>query len=70
MKQNVGGMDRILRLVAGAVLIVWAALLGGPVWAWVGIVPLATGALGFCPLYPILGINTACCKGESCDKAE
>lgn len=57
MKANVGGIDRILRIVLGAALILWA-ILGGPVWAWIGIVPLATGALKFCPLYPLLGMNT------------
>jgi hypothetical protein len=60
MKLNVGGIDKILRIVAGLALIVWA-LMGGPVWAWIGIVPLATGAVGFCPLYPILGMST-CAK--------
>jgi hypothetical protein len=60
MKLNVGGIDRILRIVVGLALIVWA-LMGGPVWAWIGIVPLATGAVGFCPLYPILGMST-CAK--------
>ncbi len=58
MKANVGGIDRILRIVVGLALIAWAALLGGPVWAWVGLVPLATGVVGFCPLYPLLGLNT------------
>ncbi|MFA5082278.1 MAG: DUF2892 domain-containing protein [Hydrogenophilaceae bacterium] len=58
MKANVGGIDRILRIVVGAALILWAAVLGGPVWAWIGIVPLATGLIKFCPLYPILGMST------------
>lgn len=58
MKQNVGGIDKILRIAAGVGLVAWAALLDGPVWAWVGIVPLATGAVGFCALYSILGLNT------------
>jgi hypothetical protein len=58
MKANVGGIDRILRVVAGLGLVAWAALLGGPVWAWIGIVPIATGAMGFCPAYPLLGMNT------------
>lgn len=58
MKANVGGIDRILRIVVGAALIVWAAVLGGPVWAWIGVVPLATGVIRFCPIYPILGMNT------------
>ena len=59
MKANVGGVDRILRIIAGSALIGWAAM-GGPVWAWVGVVPLATGLVKFCPFYPILGLST--CK--------
>jgi hypothetical protein len=58
MKANVGGIDRVLRIVVGAALILWAAVLGGPVWAWIGVVPLATGVIGFCPIYPILGMST------------
>ena len=58
MKANVGGIDRMLRIVVGLALIVWAAALGGPVWAWIGIVPLATGVIKFCPVYPIFGIRT------------
>jgi hypothetical protein len=58
MKANVGGIDRILRIVIGAALIAWAAVLGGPVWAWIGVVPLATGLIKFCPIYPILGMST------------
>jgi hypothetical protein len=57
MKLNVGGIDRVLRIVAGLGLVAWAAT-GGPVWAWIGIVPLATGAIGFCPVYPLIGLNT------------
>lgn len=59
MKANVGGIDRILRIVLGAALIVWAVM-GGPVWAWIGVVPLATGLIKFCPLYPIIGFSS--CK--------
>lgn len=58
MKANVGGIDRILRIVVGLALIVWA-ILGGPVWAWIGVVPLATGLVGFCPVYLPLGLSTA-----------
>ena len=57
MKANVGGIDKILRIVVGLALIAWA-LFGGPVWAWVGVLPLATGLFNFCGLYAILGINT------------
>jgi hypothetical protein len=58
MKSNVGGIDRILRIVAGLVLI--ALTLTGTigVWGWVGIVLLATGLFSFCPFYPLLGMNT------------
>lgn len=58
MKANVGGIDRILRILVGAALILWAAVLGGPVWAWIGVVPLATGLVKFCPVYTILGMST------------
>ena len=57
MKANVGGIDKILRIVAGIALIAWA-LMGGPVWAWIGVVPLATGLIGWCPAYTMLGMNT------------
>jgi Protein of unknown function (DUF2892) len=57
MKANVGGIDKWLRILAGVALIAWAAT-GGPVWAWVGVVPLATGLFNFCPLYRLVGINT------------
>lgn len=62
MKANVGGIDRIIRILVGAALILWAAVLGGPVWAWIGVVPLATGLVKFCPIYPILGMSTCSAK--------
>jgi len=58
MKTNVGSIDRIVRIVAGLALIAWAALFGGPAWAWVGVVPLVTGIFSVCPAYSLLGINT------------
>ena len=58
MKLNVGGMDRILRIVAGLVLIALAVTGTVGAWGWVGVVPLLTGAAGFCPLYPLIGMNT------------
>lgn len=57
MKTNVGGIDKIIRILAGVALIAWA-LMGGPVWAWIGVVPLATGLLGWCPAYTLFGMNT------------
>lgn len=58
MKTNVGGIDRILRIVLGLVLI--ALTLTGTigVWGWIGVVPLATAAFGFCPLYTVLGFSS------------
>jgi len=58
MKSNVGGIDRILRVLLGLALI--GLTLSGTigVWGWIGIVPLATGLFRFCPLYTILGVNT------------
>lgn len=59
MKANVGGFDKWARILVGVLLIVWAGT-AGPAWAWIGLVPLATGLFNFCPLYRLLGINT--CK--------
>lgn len=58
MKANVGGIDRPLRIIVGLALLAWVLFFGGPVWAWVGVVPLATGLFSFCPLYTLLGMNT------------
>ena len=64
MKMNVGGIDRSLRVVVGLGLIAWAAM-GGPVWAWIGALPLFTGAYGWCPPYAILGFSTCATKKQS-----
>jgi hypothetical protein len=63
MKSNVGGMDRILRIVVGLGLLglTFTGTVG--VWGWLGVVPLATGALGWCPPYAIFGWST--CKVKS-----
>lgn len=58
MKANEGTVDRGARVVAGLVLIALAATGTVGAWGWIGVVPLATGALGWCPLYTVLGINT------------
>lgn len=64
MKQNVGGIDRILRIVVGVALIAAAATGAVGAWGWIGIVPLATGLIGWCPPYAIFGINTCKTKTE------
>ena len=60
MPCNVGGIDRILRIIVGLVLI--ALVFVGPQtpWGWIGVVPLLTGLIGWCPPYAVLGIST--CK--------
>ncbi len=63
MTQNIGNIERILRIVAGLVLIALAASGTVGVWAWVGVVPLATGLTGWCPPYSLLGFNT--CKNKN-----
>lgn len=63
MTSNVGGIDRILRIVLGVVLVALAATGTVGAWGWVGLVPLATGLIGWCPPYRLLGINT--CKNKN-----
>lgn len=58
MKANVGGLDRVARITAGVVLIGLAASGTIGVWGWIGVVPLATGALGWCPAYLPFGISS------------
>ena len=62
MKSNVGGIDRILRIVLGLVLIGLTLTGNIGVWGWLGVVPLATGAIGWCPPYAIFGWNTCSMK--------
>jgi hypothetical protein len=58
MKANVGGIDRILRIVVGIALIALAATGTVGAWGWIGVVPLVTGLFKFCPFYPLLGAST------------
>lgn len=58
MKKNEGTLDRALRVVAGLALIGLAVTGNIGVWGYVGVVPLLTGAIGYCPLYTILGFNS------------
>jgi membrane protein implicated in regulation of membrane protease activity len=57
-------MERIIRIVAGLVLLGLAATGTVGWWGWLGVVPLATGALGWCPPYAIFGINTCSMKKQ------
>lgn len=58
MTCNVGGIDRVVRIVAGLALVGATALGYLPVWGYIGVVPLATGLLGWCPAYLPFGLRT------------
>lgn len=60
MKTNVGGMDRLLRISVGLALIAFALFSGHAyaVWGWIGVVPLLTGIVAWCPAYLPFGIKT------------
>ncbi len=62
MQINVGGTDKILRIVAGLAIIGWGVMSNNWLGA-IGIVPLATALINFCPVYTLLGFNTS--KKES-----
>ena len=58
MKTNEGQMDRALRVAVGMVMVGLTAAGGMGAWGWIGLVPLATGLAGFCPLYRIFGVSS------------
>lgn len=58
MKANVGGIDRVVRIALGLVLLSLVVVGPKSLWGLVGLVPLATGLMRFCPFYPLLGINS------------
>ena len=60
---NIGAIDRVLRVVVGLLLIAWAIPIGfapgGWNWVgWLGVVPLLTAVIGYCPAYSLLGLST------------
>jgi len=57
MKANVGTVDKVVRIIAGLAIIGWGVAAGNWLGA-IGIVPLATALLGFCPAYSLIGVNT------------
>lgn len=60
MSKNVGGIDKLLRIVAGLGLLSLVFILEGSSrwWGLVGLVPLTTATLGWCPAYTLIGVNT------------
>ena len=55
---NIGNLDRAVRVVVGIALIALAATARIGAWGYIGVVPLLTGAIAWCPLYRLLGIGT------------
>jgi Protein of unknown function (DUF2892) len=62
MTTNVGSIDRIARVLIGVLLLALTAMGTIGAWGWIGVVPIATAAFGFCPLYTLLGFNTCQAK--------
>lgn len=62
MKKNIGNIDAIIRIILGLVILSLVFLGPKTLWGLVGLIPIFTGIIRYCPLYPILGINT-CKKG-------
>lgn len=58
MGKNVGTIDRAVRIIAGLVLIALVFVGTQTPWGWIGIIPLATALIGWCPAYRLLGLNT------------
>ena len=67
MNENVGMIDRVVRIVAGVVLIAYAIPIGFPStgwnWVgWIGVIPVVTAVFGICPAYSVLGLSTCAVK--------
>lgn len=56
--KNIGTTDRVIRIVVGLVLLSLIVIGPQTLWGLVGLIPLATGVIGFCPAYKLLGLNT------------
>jgi len=63
MKANVGGIDRILRIAVGVVVVALAVTGKIGAWGYIGVLPILTGLIGWCPGYSPFGINTCKTKG-------
>ena len=64
MKTNEGTIDRALRVAVGILLLALTLTNTIGMWGWIGVVPLLTGAIGWCPLYTVFGINTCPMKNS------
>jgi len=64
MQVNEGTIDRAVRVIAGISLVALAATGTVGAWGWIGVVPLATGLIGWCPAYTLLGFSTCPIKSK------
>jgi uncharacterized membrane protein YfcA len=64
MDTNIGGFDRLARLIIGAALIASAVFGIIGFWGYIGVVPIATALIGWCPVYRALGVSTVCSSGK------
>ncbi len=63
-QRNIGSTERVIRIVAGLAITALAFVGPQTPWALLGLVPLATGLMGWCPLYPLIGLNTCPIKKD------
>jgi hypothetical protein len=59
MIQNVGGLDKVIRIIIGLILVALVFIGPKTAWGWLGLIPLATGIFNFCPVYALLKLSTA-----------
>jgi hypothetical protein len=59
MQKNMSNIDRALRIVVGIALIGLTATDNIGLWGWIGVIPLATALIGWCPAYTLLGISSS-----------
>ena len=57
---NLGKIDRVVRFLLGLSIVIWGTVTMNYYWAIVGLAPIVTSVISFCPIYPILNINTGC----------
>ena len=62
MKMNEGTLDRVLRVIGGVVILTLVFVGPKTPWGYLGLIPLVTGIVGFCPLYALLRLNTCGAK--------
>lgn len=67
MKSNIGSLERTVRIVAGLAILSLAFIGPQSPWAYLGVIPLLTGFIGWCPAYTLFGISTckSCCSSKT-----